>query len=143
MNAVLRSIAGVLLVGAVSGPTAWAQGTPSAVKEQEGVATSELGAHPPMPFEKACVKLGRGIANTLGGWLEIPLNIYKQYQPTGRAEGFFAGTIIGLFKGVVRTVVGAYETVTFILPYPNNYGPVLPDLEYTLGPTKTQPHHSL
>jgi len=75
-------------------------------------------------------KLGRGAGNVLTGWLEIPLAIRRRYVSREPVTTFVTGTAVGLAKGVTRTVVGAYETVTFFLPYPNNFGPILPPLDY-------------
>ncbi|MBI4322706.1 MAG: exosortase system-associated protein, TIGR04073 family [Candidatus Omnitrophica bacterium] len=75
-------------------------------------------------------KLGRGVGNTLGGWLEFPLNIQKHYTQADTAASLFTGAAVGLVKGVIRTGVGVYETVTFVIPYPEEYAPILPTLEY-------------
>ena len=84
-------------------------------------------------------KLGRGLSNALGGWLEIPLNVGKRYSTSDTGASFFTGLAHGVFKGVVRTGVGLYETATFFLPYPENYAPILPTLEYFQHQTKRKP----
>lgn len=70
-------------------------------------------------------KLGRGIANILTGWVELPKNIYE----TSVEENVLSGLTMGLAKGVgmsiVRTGAGVYETVTFPFPIPGDYAPVL------------------
>ena len=70
-------------------------------------------------------KLGRGVANILTGWVEIPKNVYD----TSVEDNIFSGITIGLAKGlgmaVVRTGAGVYETVTFPFPIPEDYAPVL------------------
>ena len=70
-------------------------------------------------------KLGRGIANVLSGWIELPKNIYD----TSVESNAFAGITIGAAKGigmtVVRTGAGIYETVTFPFPLPEGYEPIL------------------
>lgn len=75
-------------------------------------------------------KLGRGLGNTFGGWLEVPLQIQRRYTPRDPVTTFFTGGLVGLAKGVVRTTVGLYEAVTFFIPYPEQYAPILPPLEY-------------
>lgn len=75
-------------------------------------------------------KLGRGVANVLGGWLEIPLNIQSRYSPSDTGSSLVTGVVHGVFRGLVRTGVGAYEVVTFFLPYPENFAPILPTLPY-------------
>ncbi len=70
-------------------------------------------------------KLGRGLANILTGWVELPKNIYD----VSVEENPLAGLTIGLAKGIgmtiVRTGAGIYEVVTFPFPIPEDYGPVL------------------
>ncbi len=70
-------------------------------------------------------KLGRGLANILTGWIELPKNIYD----TSVEDNPLSGLTIGLAKGVgmtiVRTGAGVYETVTFPFPIPEGYSPVL------------------
>ena len=70
-------------------------------------------------------KLGRGLANILTGWVELPKNIYD----TSVEENVLSGLTMGLAKGVgmtiVRTGAGVYEAVTFPFPIPEDYAPVL------------------
>ncbi len=70
-------------------------------------------------------KLGRGVANTLTGWVELPKNIYK----TSVEDNAFAGITLGLARGagmtIVRTGAGIYEIATFPFPLPENYKPIL------------------
>lgn len=70
-------------------------------------------------------KLGRGLANILTGWIELPKQIYD----TSVEENILAGLTMGLAKGIgmtiVRTGAGVYETVTFPFPIPEDYQPVL------------------
>ncbi|MBI3321019.1 MAG: exosortase system-associated protein, TIGR04073 family [Candidatus Omnitrophica bacterium] len=87
----------------------------------------------------AFAKLGRGLSNALGGCLELPLNVQKRYSKTDTGGSFLTGVSYGLFKAVVRTGVGIYETATFFLPYPEDYAPILPTLEYFQKATKRKP----
>jgi putative exosortase-associated protein (TIGR04073 family) len=70
-------------------------------------------------------KLGRGVANTLTGWVELPKNVYA----TSVEDNAFTGMTLGLAKGagmtLVRTGAGIYEIVTFPFPLPENYKPIL------------------
>ncbi len=87
-------------------------------------------------------KLGRGITNGLMGWLEIPLTMQRRYETsTDKAGGLVTGLVGGTFKGITRTAVGIYETVTFWLPYyPKDFAPILPTLEYfEQPPTERRP----
>ncbi len=70
-------------------------------------------------------KLGRGVANTLTGWVELPKNIYS----TSVEDNAFAGMTLGLAKGagmtLVRTGAGIYEIATFPFPLPEDFRPIL------------------
>ena len=70
-------------------------------------------------------KLGRGVANTLTGWVEIPKNVYA----TSVEDNTFTGMTLGLAKGAGMTIVrmgaGIYELVTFPFPLPEDYKPIL------------------
>ncbi len=70
-------------------------------------------------------KIYRGVANIITGWIELPKNIYD----TSVEDNILSGLTIGLFKGlgmtIVRTGAGIYETLTFPLPIPEGYAPVL------------------
>jgi putative exosortase-associated protein (TIGR04073 family) len=70
-------------------------------------------------------KLGRGVANTLTGWVELPKNIYN----TSVEDNAFTGMTLGLAKGagmiLVRTGAGIYEIATFPFPLPEDYRAIL------------------
>jgi putative exosortase-associated protein (TIGR04073 family) len=75
-------------------------------------------------------KLGRGAANIL----MCPIEITHQIQQSNNADGVWAGCTVGPIKGlgmmVVRGVVGIYEVVTFMMPFPEDYKPILTDPEF-------------
>jgi putative exosortase-associated protein (TIGR04073 family) len=77
-------------------------------------------------------KLGRGVANMLTFPLELPSQISK----TNITDGPIAAFTWGLLKGVgmmgSRALVGVYETVTFPMPIPEGYEPILTDPEFFL-----------
>ena len=70
-------------------------------------------------------KLGRGVANSLTGWAELPKNVYD----TSVQENAFVGATLGLARGVgmaiVRTGAGLLEVVSFPFPAPEDYKPIL------------------
>ena len=80
-------------------------------------------------------KLGRGVANTALGALEIPICGYD----TNKEEGGIAAWTGGLFKGIARFFaregVGILEILTFPMPLPGcmddpreagwGYGPIM------------------
>ena len=73
----------------------------------------------------AFTKLGRGVANTLTGWVELPKTIYN----TAKEENVLSGMTLGLAKGaglsIVRTGAGIFEVATFPFPLPENYKAIL------------------
>jgi putative exosortase-associated protein (TIGR04073 family) len=70
-------------------------------------------------------KLGRGAANVLTGWVEIP----RQVHDASVDENVLNGLTVGLAKGIgmtlLRAAVGVYEIVTFPAPVPGEYQPIL------------------
>ena len=77
-------------------------------------------------IEKMGKKLGRGIVNIATGWVELPKNIYDTSVETNNPLlGITYGTLKGLGMTVVRTGAGAYDTITFLFPLPQNYTPIL------------------
>jgi putative exosortase-associated protein (TIGR04073 family) len=70
-------------------------------------------------------KLYRGLANIVTCWGEIP----KGVRDIASEDNVLSGCTFGLLKGagmtVVRCAAGAYEVVTFPLPLPQGYGPIL------------------
>ncbi len=78
-------------------------------------------------------KLGRGISNLTLGWIEI----FTTIEDTGKSDGVVGaityGVLKGFAKGIFRTAVGAYETITFPVPVPEDYKPILTKPEFVLG----------
>jgi putative exosortase-associated protein (TIGR04073 family) len=66
--------------------------------------------------EKAGGKLANGIANAVGGILEIP----KTMIITTRTEGPVYGLTVGLMAGILhtlgRTIYGVVDMATFLIP---------------------------
>jgi len=59
-------------------------------------------------------KLARGLTNTFGGWIDFPGQIAKGITQRNTVPSFFRG----IWFAVSRTVHGATETATFLLPAP-------------------------
>ena len=78
-------------------------------------------------------KLGRGFANATLGWLSF----FSTIEDTGRSDGILAAATYGFLKGIwnaaQRTGVGFYEIVTFPIPRPKEYKPILTQPEFPLG----------
>ena len=70
-------------------------------------------------------KLGRGIANALTGVVEIPKKVFLISKNDNPVLGMTWGLVKGAAVGLLRTAVGVYETVTFPIPAPANYEPML------------------
>lgn len=89
-----------------------------------GLAAEPFGPPPGPELTGPQRKLSRGVANLFTGWMEIP----KQVMVGAEREGLLGG-VVGLGKGmglgVVRTVIGAYELLTFPAEVPENFRPPL------------------
>ena len=77
-------------------------------------------------------KLGRGVANVV----TCPIEIFYRMNQIAKQKGPIAGVSWGLFLGVTRMVVrgsvGVYEILTFPIPYPKGYRPLMSDPEFFL-----------
>ena len=79
-------------------------------------------------------KLGRGIANVA----TAPLEILRHPVLVDERDGRVAGLTIGLIRGAIwtvwRAVGGAWEVVTFPLPIPGGFRPVVePEFVFAHG----------
>lgn len=73
----------------------------------------------------AASKLGRGVANFFTGWVEIPAEVGRIIQKKGDLAAVFVAPFTGFVKAVARTAVGLYDALTFPLPLPSGYKPVI------------------
>ncbi len=69
-------------------------------------------------------KLGRGITNIATGWVEIPKEITKEVRNSD-VGSFIVAPFKGFGKAITRTLAGALEAVTFIIPLPRHYESVI------------------
>lgn len=94
MKAILKAISILFLVFSLSPNVAMAHGYPAQVGE----------------------KLGSGVSNVITGVIEIP----KTMIVAGRREGVGYGMTAGFFTGIVhmigRTLIGAVDIATFVVP---------------------------
>ena len=70
-------------------------------------------------------KLGRGITNVATGCIEIPKEIGRNVEKSGDMAGLIVGPFKGIAKAIGRTLAGVYEVVTFLIPLPRRYEPVI------------------
>lgn len=70
-------------------------------------------------------KLGRGLANAVTGVVEIPKKVILISKNDNPALGLTWGLVKGAAVGLLRTAVGVYETVTFPIPAPADYEPMI------------------
>ncbi len=84
-------------------------------------------------------KLFRGIINAATGWMEIPKQMVLVGQDSGPGPAVTWGLIKGVGYAVGRSVVGAYEIVTFPMPIPEGYRPIMQP-EYVISdiPAKSE-----
>ena len=83
--------------------------------------------------QNAGSKLLRGVTNIATGWIEIPKQMYQTSVDQNPFLGLTWGTVKGVGYGVGRTLVGVYDTVTFPIPIPSDYEPVV-EPEYVFSP---------
>ena len=82
-------------------------------------------------------KLQRGFLNVALSPFEISNELSKEVRNDTLPPSWFAGLGRGAFYTVGRALVGVYEMVTFPIPYPANYKPVLqPEFPWQMAERK-------
>lgn len=66
--------------------------------------------------DKVGIKLGNGIANAVGGFMEIPKNVIIITRNKGPVYGASVGLMVGIMHTLGRTVYGAIDIATFLIP---------------------------
>jgi len=89
------------------------------------VVVSMLSFAAPSYAQDAGAKLWRGTVNILTGWIELPKTVYDTSVEDNALMGATVGVVKGLWMSVLRTGVGVYEVVTFPIPVPEYYDPVM------------------
>ena len=113
----------------------WSGVTASADEPSAGTSNEAQ----PVPL-RIGTKLARGAANFVTGWVEFPKQIYLVGNKEGWLMGSLRGPIDGLGMFVARTVAGVYEVVTFPLPIPPQYQPMLkPEYVWQPDPGQSRP----
>lgn len=77
-------------------------------------------------------KLGRGLANIVTCPLEILKGISDANTESGPIAAGTFGVLQGIFNTGLRAVIGVYEVVTFPIPIPRDYSPILTNPEFFL-----------
>jgi putative exosortase-associated protein (TIGR04073 family) len=90
-----------------------------------GYAQAPNNNDQPPSGQNALRKLGRGISNVLFGVVEVPNQYTKAVSDQGGAAGISYGLPKGIARWVSREFVGVYEIVTFPVPLPKGYKPVM------------------
>ena len=88
-----------------------------------GLMAPDVHAMEPCPVAR---KLGRGVANVVFGFTELPRTMMDVAQTNGSVAGATWGLAQGICSAAARILVGAAEIVTFPFPLPNaDYGPLI------------------
>ena len=74
-------------------------------------------------------KAGRGLANVLGCWIELPKQFHAGLSETSPVLGAGKGLLKGSGLTVARLALGAYEAVTFLVPIPADFASPYEQLE--------------
>jgi len=77
-------------------------------------------------------KLGRGLANIITCPIELPHRIGQANDESGPFAACTWGVLDGFFRMGMRFVVGGYEVITFPVPVPPDYEPIIDDPEFFL-----------
>ena len=70
-------------------------------------------------------KLGRGFANVLTGWIELPNTVHRTAEGENAFVAWTSGVAHGIGRSLARTGAGFYDMATFLIPVPEHYEPVI------------------
>lgn len=91
-----------------------------------------MGLSPAFADDNAFTKFGRGMANIVISPAELyaqPMLLSKTLEPS---IAIFGGFCKGIAMLIAREAVGIYEIVTFPVPVPKGYRPIIkPDTTFT------------
>jgi putative exosortase-associated protein (TIGR04073 family) len=75
-------------------------------------------------------KFRRGFCNTLTFYLEIGQQVKREGISCGVCHAATIGVLKGIGMSAARAVTGVYELVTFPVPVPCDYKPIMTDPEF-------------
>lgn len=75
--------------------------------------------------ENAFTKFGRGMANIVISPGELYTQPVLLMKDQADSTAIFGGLLKGVAMFLVREVVGVYEVVTFPIPFPKGYRPII------------------
>ena len=87
--------------------------------------SAQAGTDAPPSGHNALRKLGRGAANVLFGVVEVPNQVTKATSEHGGGAGATYGVGKGFVRWIGRELIGVFEIVTFPIPAPRGYQPVM------------------
>jgi putative exosortase-associated protein (TIGR04073 family) len=101
------------------------------------MAAGEVAPEAQIQGEGTCLrKLQRGFLNVALCPFEISSELSKEVRNDTFPPSWMSGLGRGVFYTVGRALVGVYEVVTFPIPYPAGYKPVLqPEFPWELAPS--------
>jgi putative exosortase-associated protein (TIGR04073 family) len=70
-------------------------------------------------------KAGRGFTSLTTGWLEVPGRMMDEQRRRGIIPGLSVGLVKGLAALAPRHLLGLYELLTWPLPLPRGYEPLM------------------
>lgn len=78
----------------------------------------------------AVIKLVRGMSNIVTSPIEIFYRISEAYKSDGVGNAVTYGLLKGICMFPFRATMGIYEVLTFPVPIPEDYEPVITDPEF-------------
>ncbi|ACM19597.1 hypothetical protein Geob_1237 [Geotalea daltonii FRC-32] len=104
-------------------------------------AFAQEAQQPEAIAEKMSFKLVRGLTNVVTGVVEVPKQSYLTVRDRGNI-GYVVGPVKGMGMALYRTLLGAVETVFFMVPQPGYYDPMV-NPEYVWHGWEKRPEVSL
>jgi len=75
-------------------------------------------------------KIKRGAMNIISCPFELGNGMMQANEQDGIGSAYTWGIVNGVLRVGLRAIVGVYELVTFPIPIPKDYAPIMTDPEY-------------
>lgn len=108
----------LLVLFLLTGSSGFAQEEPAAAADTAAASEAPAEEKKESQWPARNHKLLRGFANILTSWMEVPAQIRIVTKETNWPNGLLAGLFSGVFLTAVRLGTGAYEVLSFAIPYP-------------------------
>ncbi|MBI1978239.1 MAG: exosortase system-associated protein, TIGR04073 family [Candidatus Omnitrophica bacterium] len=118
----------ILVMGCAHSSKTTSKETALETSAEKVAETPDLSTPHQSYYSAALSRLNSGFINIVTGPIELVSHVRTEVQNSDPLQGFIPGVVKGITWFGIREVVGAFEVVTFLIPWKPHLKPV--DLEW-------------